>query len=532
MKAVLGWLGVAVLAATGGAARGEVVAWARSPGGEFGEFRVVLDVEKAPRAVANFMGLVDGSRAWIDPDTKGVRGGAGDAFYDGMVFDMHMGSVVRGGLREMDRDGIVEHSGGPGYALQSETGESGWREVEEGSLVLVERMLTGDGVLSHYFTGYFGDVFEMDVRHSGGAELGLFLTNGVVPWTVFGQVPEEDLAGLRELSAAVEQGATEVRWEVDASGMTEAERTALEAARAELPVVRGIRAKATTNGVEWAWSGKSRLWFSLATNLLAGWHHLDTWNEAREASDVRQPWGSLGWPEEGGGYVTLDGPQGFAAFAEAEHPSLAGTPLAGKWTIGTAQTGQDMQFWLDFSGHTGYWGKVEGGAVTSVGTVSEVHCERETANSLCVMFFLGTSIRYYWFGVEEDGAARGLFQSVQVEVMSGECMADNGAFVWVAGWGEEGEKARSKAVGTLTSPPPGFAGSPLGEGALLALPKAVGTVASPPPNLRLGAPSGRGPLLAVSEAGGIFGASPSGLQPGAPSGSGSVRRGNLCSFSR
>lgn len=445
-KAAFWILGAAALAAMVGAGRGEVVATARSTGGEFGEFRVVLDALGSPRAVANFMGLVDGSRAWIDPETKVVRGGTGDAFYDGMVFDMHMGSVVRGGLREMNRGGIVEHSGGPGYALRSETGENGWSEVEEGSLVLVERMLTGDGVLSQYFTGYFGDVFEMDVRHSGGAELGLFLTNGVVPWTVFGQVPEEDKAGLRELSAAVEQGATEVRWAVDASGMTEAERTALEAARAELPVVRGIQAKATTNGVEWAWSGKSRLWYSLSTNLLAGWHHLDTWNEAREASDVRMPWGNLGWPE-GGGYVTLDGLQGFATFAEAEHPSLAGTPLDGKWTIGTAQTGQDMQFWLDFSGQTGYWGKVDGGVVTSVGTVSEVHCERETANSLCVMFFLGTSIRYYWFGVEEDGAAGGRFQSVQVEVMSGECMADNGVFVWVAGWGEDDGREEEGADG-------------------------------------------------------------------------------------
>ena len=31
------------------------------------------------------------------------------------------------------------------------------------------------------------------------------------------------------------------------------------------------------------------------------------------------------------------------------------------------------------------------------------------SNSLCVMFLLRNSLRYYWFGVEEDGAAEGKF---------------------------------------------------------------------------------------------------------------------------
>lgn len=435
---------LAAMAVLAAAAHGEVVATARSPEGKFPEFRVALDAVGAPVAVANFMGLVDGSQAWLDPVTGGVRGGADDAFYTGMVFDWHAGSVLRGGLKEKERKGIVEHTGGPGYTIRSEVGASGWNEVKEGTLALVERIQTLDGALiGDSFAGWFGGA-EVDVMHGGGAELGLFLTNGVVPWTVFGHVPEQDKAGLRGLAEAVGRGATEVRWAVDASGATAAELSALAAARAELPMVHGCATRLTAAGPEWEWSGKSRLWYSLSTNLLSGWHPLPLWNEGDEPSTMDVPWANLGWKEEDETYVVLDGPQGFASFAEVEYPAMAGEPLAGKWTIQVEHTGQTMQYWLDFNGAwgggTGIWAKVEGTNVTEVGNVSGAFAARETGNSICVRFFRGMTIQYYWFGVEKEGDTGGRFQSVQIEVGEGGLEEkDAGTYEWVAGWGKEAE---------------------------------------------------------------------------------------------
>ena len=426
-------------------ARGEVVATARSPEGKFGEFRVVLDAVGAPVAVANFMGLVDGSQAWMDTEEGWVRGGEGDAFYDGMVFDWNAESVLRGGLRGvMGTNGTVAYTGEPGYTIRSEVGASGWNAVEEGSLALVERIPSANGVLTAELQGWLKN--EVDVMHSGGGEVGLFLTNGMVPWTVFGHVPVEDKEGLRQLAAAVAEEPAEVRWEVDAARMTEAERAALETARTELPSAHDIETRLNATGPEWTWSGKSRLWYTLSTNLMAGWHYLNLWNEGTGSSTLNVAWANLGWREPDGNIVALERPQGFASFAEVEYPAMGGEPLSGKWKIGVEHTGQAMQYWLDFNGNpsggTGIWAKVEGTNVTEVGRVSGVFSQRETGNSICIRFFLGMSIRFYWFGVEKEGVTEGWFQEVQVEVdEGGKIYEDSGPYEWTRGWGEAAPRA-------------------------------------------------------------------------------------------
>lgn len=434
-KVYLGWMVVALSAAT---ARGDVVATARSPEGKFPEFRVLLDVEKAPVAVANFMGLADGSQRWVDPETGWVRGGEGDAFYDGMVFDWNAGSVLRGGLRGVEgTDGGVGYTGRPGYTIRSEVGAGGWSEVDEGALAIVERIPVNGGL-----SAWLGD--ELDVMHSGGAELGLFLTNGVVPWTVFGHVAAGDEAGLRALAVAVATGATAVEWSVDTGSMTEAERAALEAARGVLPVARGIETRLDGTGLAWELSGKSRLGIMTSTNLMAGWtYQQGMWNEGEEKLKLGVGWGDLG----------LGGEQGFAAFTEVENPAMAGDEMSGKWIIGVEHTEQTVQYWLDFDGGTGIWATVEGGTVKENGLVGDVRAARETANSIYVQMSIGMNIRFYWFGVVDDGAKEGWFQAAQISLgFGGEPEKDSGRFEWSEGWGEDEKRQKGRGVSAGASP--------------------------------------------------------------------------------
>jgi peptidyl-prolyl cis-trans isomerase A (cyclophilin A) len=69
--------------------------------------------DKAPIAVANFVGLATGQKPWTDPKTgKTVRG---KPFYDGLVFHRVIPRfMIQGG------DPLASSSGGPGYTFEDE----------------------------------------------------------------------------------------------------------------------------------------------------------------------------------------------------------------------------------------------------------------------------------------------------------------------------------------------------------------------------------------------------------------------------
>jgi len=78
-----------------------------------GSFRILLHHDKAPRAVANFIGLATGEKAWVDPATGAVR--IGKPYYNGIVFHRLVHNfVIQGG------DPLGTGSGGPGYVFQDE----------------------------------------------------------------------------------------------------------------------------------------------------------------------------------------------------------------------------------------------------------------------------------------------------------------------------------------------------------------------------------------------------------------------------
>lgn len=126
-----------------------------------GAITIALFEQRAPKTVANFVGLATGKRQWTDPDTFEDRN---DPFYDGVIFHRVIpGFMVQGG----DRTGTGR--GGPGYRFEDEFHP--------------ELRHTGSGILSMANAG----------PNTNGSQF--FITEGPTPHldnrhAVFGQVVE------------------------------------------------------------------------------------------------------------------------------------------------------------------------------------------------------------------------------------------------------------------------------------------------------------------------------------------------------
>jgi len=77
-----------------------------------GDFTIQLFEEQAPKTVANFTGLAEGSREWTDPRTgKKMK----TPLYDGTIFHRVIdGFMIQGG------DPLGQGTGGPGYKFEDE----------------------------------------------------------------------------------------------------------------------------------------------------------------------------------------------------------------------------------------------------------------------------------------------------------------------------------------------------------------------------------------------------------------------------
>ncbi len=77
-----------------------------------GEIVIELFEDEAPIAVANFIGLAEGTKAWTDPNTAQQ---VTRPFYDGLIFHRVIsGFMIQGG------DPLGDGTGGPGYTFEDE----------------------------------------------------------------------------------------------------------------------------------------------------------------------------------------------------------------------------------------------------------------------------------------------------------------------------------------------------------------------------------------------------------------------------
>ena len=88
-----------------------------------GTFTINLEYQKAPVAVANFIGLATGSKAWLDPATGNIRH---DPFYNGLTFHRVIKDDVTQKM-EISQTGSPNGQGtdGPGYTFKNEIDQSG-----------------------------------------------------------------------------------------------------------------------------------------------------------------------------------------------------------------------------------------------------------------------------------------------------------------------------------------------------------------------------------------------------------------------
>jgi len=138
--------------------------------------RCTLDADRAPRTVANFVGLARGVRPWWDP-----CGGAWvrEPFYDGVKFHR-----LRAGFLAQAGCPIGDGTGGPGYALPDEIPADSLHDAA-GELSMAN---VGPGTAGSQFFVTLGPAPELDRRH-----------------TVFGRcVPAESLAKLDEAARSGE----------------------------------------------------------------------------------------------------------------------------------------------------------------------------------------------------------------------------------------------------------------------------------------------------------------------------------------
>ncbi len=406
-------------------AHAEVVATARSPEGKFGEFRVVLDVVGAPVAVADFTGLADGRQKWVNPVSGEVRGGGGqDAFYDGMVFDMFDGNCVRGGMRPIpDGEGGVKYEGGAGFAALGK-GKEVWTEVSEGTLAMVEN----------------------EGPHNIEGELALYVTNGMTQWTAIGQVRDADLPGMRKLAALVREGeVVAVEWDVDESGATAAERTALEAGRALLPEPFGMEAGIGAEGAGFTLvlPASSRVAVFTSENLTGGFSYEgEAWNLTEEPGAMEFGWNT--W--------LLTGMQGFVTLAGVRQPMWSGHKFQGKWWMGMDYPDHREEIWWDFTKGTGLVVMVVGGEATGTNRFSQASSWRETGNSIVAYYGRGFFGHYHYLGFAEAGATGGRFMYKQLYLID-EVGRTWGTFEMEEGWAREPgvvEARGSKGTGRST----------------------------------------------------------------------------------
>jgi peptidyl-prolyl cis-trans isomerase A (cyclophilin A) len=119
-----------------------------------GDFTIELYDDKAPKTVANFANLADGSKEWKHPKTGEAHK---KPFYDGLVFHRVIeGFMIQGG------DPLGQGFGGPGYQFEDEF-HPDLRHDKAGTLSMANAGPNSNG--SQFFIT-LGPTPHLDRKHS------------------------------------------------------------------------------------------------------------------------------------------------------------------------------------------------------------------------------------------------------------------------------------------------------------------------------------------------------------------------------
>jgi peptidyl-prolyl cis-trans isomerase A (cyclophilin A) len=119
-----------------------------------GSFVIRLFEKEAPKTVANFVGLAEGTREWEDPVTGRKKK---EPFYDGVIFHRVInGFMIQGG------DRLGQGTGGPGYRFEDEF-HPARRHDKAGILSMAN---SGPNTNGSQFFITLGPTPHLDNRHS------------------------------------------------------------------------------------------------------------------------------------------------------------------------------------------------------------------------------------------------------------------------------------------------------------------------------------------------------------------------------
>ena len=416
-----------------------------------GTFTVELDYVRAPRTVANFIGLATGGQAWRDPENGSVRS---NGFYDGT--GVHLiryddtsvpGTTNRlgfqGGLRPVrDAAGNTNWTGGPGYTILDET---------------TNGLSHSNGVISMVQTA----------PHSGASEYLVTRTNAAAYWdgqqTVFGHVVS-NMATVDALTAIpMVDGIPQVPVAVSnvAIRRVGAAAEAFAVAGHDLPQVTAsettLNMGAGTNlsSVAYDVPAHSMYYVAHTTNAARPAWSLDVIDFNAQTQAIRAT----------NAFLAQTGAFGMVHFFHAPQtqypvysaiPAGPGIVFAARWRDGTT-----YQYQLNLTGAwgscTGLWMSISNSAVTGAGTVSGTYWWwTRTPNSTRFNFMdnLGF-VTDYTLGFDVAGARTGRYSMALSDGWSGIPLGSEfGSCEW-APWTPGTKALAGRSTGTAATAPTG-----------------------------------------------------------------------------
>ncbi len=153
-----------------------------------GDIVVNLFGDHAPRTVANFVGLADGTGEWTDPATG--QAGEGPLYQDVIFHRIIPGFMIQGG------DPLGQGVGGPGYTFDDE--------------IHPELTFAGPYVLAMANAGLRRNAITGKAEGTNGSQF--FITTDPTPWlqgkhSIFGEVADDASRAVVDAIAAVATGA-------------------------------------------------------------------------------------------------------------------------------------------------------------------------------------------------------------------------------------------------------------------------------------------------------------------------------------